>query len=351
MQTSSNLIDINNINNYDTLYVSSNLRFSNDIYDTSFTSNINIDNTYLRYISHSSNIIDENDLDSINDIVPVNLNILAKPHTCRNCGNIGHLYKDCPHPITSFGIICYRINPDLTTVEYVMIQRKDSLCFMEFIRGKYDFKNINYIRQLLSGMTQQERKVMLSTQFEKLWNHVWYQPNIPRHTSEFNQAKTKFITLKKGFYQDTKYINMQYLIQSSISTSLEPEWGFPKGRRRIREEDVHCALREFSEETGLPISDVKLDKSFSSYEETFYGTNFILYRHVYYVGYIDKYGPKSILVDTNNINQAREVSSIEWFTYDEVLNHINEHNKERKQIFIEIHKKIVENLNKNKKPQ
>lgn len=306
--------------------------------------NDNIDDSSFYDYTLSSNVISfENDVNN-------ELNgssILSKPHTCRNCGHIGHLYKDCPHPITSFGIICYRINPDTNELEYLMIQRKDSLCFMEFIRGKYELKNTNYIRQLLSGMTQQERQILLCTQFEELWNHVWYQPNIPRHTTEFNQAKTKFITLKKGFYQENKYINMQYLIQSSTSTSIEPEWGFPKGRRRIREEDVHCALREFSEETGLQQSDVKLDKSFNPYEEIFYGTNFILYRHVYYVGCIETYGSKSILVDTTNVNQAREVRSIEWFTYDEAVNHIREHNKERKDIFKQINKKLLEKFNYN----
>ena len=267
--------------------------------------------------------------------------LLTRPHTCRNCGHIGHLYRECPHPITSFGIICYRSHPDTKNLEYLMIQRKDSLCFMEFIRGKYELKNTDYIRQLLGGMTHQERQILLSTQFEELWNHVWYQPNIPRHTTEFNQAKTKFITLKKGFYQENKYVNMHALIQSSVSTSDEPEWGFPKGRRRIREEDVHCALREFSEETGLLSTDVQLCEDFAPCEEVFFGTNFILYRHVYYVGYIATYGPKSILVDTSNVSQAREVRSIEWFTYEEAVKHIREHNKERKDIFRDVHNKLM----------
>ena len=82
---------------------------------------------------------------------------LSKPHTCRNCGHIGHLYKDCPHPITSFGIICYRINPENKELEYLMIQRKDSLCFMEFIRGKYTLDNEAYILQILEMMTVKEK--------------------------------------------------------------------------------------------------------------------------------------------------------------------------------------------------
>jgi len=32
-----------------------------------------------------------------------------KTQNCRNCGINGHIYKNCPHPIISFGIICYKI--------------------------------------------------------------------------------------------------------------------------------------------------------------------------------------------------------------------------------------------------
>ena len=60
-----------------------------------------------------------------------------RPQTCRNCGINGHLYKDCVHPIMSFGIICYKVD-DMKNIKFLMIQRKDSLSFMEFIRGKYE---------------------------------------------------------------------------------------------------------------------------------------------------------------------------------------------------------------------
>jgi 8-oxo-dGTP pyrophosphatase MutT (NUDIX family) len=289
-------------------------------------------------------MLDDNNNESDQDEICIEQHsILSRPHTCRNCGNIGHLYRDCPHPITSFGIICYRINTHTQNLEYLMIQRKDSLCFMEFIRGKYELNDTKYIRQLLSGMTQHERQIMVCTQFEELWNHVWYQPNIPRHTTEFNNAKTKFITLKKGFHHDGKYINMQYLISTAPSNYTDPEWGFPKGRRRIREEDVHCALREFGEETGIIPNCVELEQDFPPFEEIFFGTNFILYRHVYYVGHISTYdGQKQIQVDITNVNQAREVRAIEWFSYDEVVSHIREHNQERKNVFHLIHTKVCD---------
>ena len=63
-----------------------------------------------------------------NDLVKTNY---IRPQTCRNCGINGHLYKDCIHPVMSFGIICYKI--ENSVIKYLMVQRKDSLAFMEFL--------------------------------------------------------------------------------------------------------------------------------------------------------------------------------------------------------------------------
>ena len=82
-----------------------------------------------------------------------------RPQSCRNCGVNGHLYKDCPHPIMSLGIICFKIEND--EIKFLMIQRKDSLSFMEFIRGKYDTQDIIYIKQLVSSMTLTEKNMIL----------------------------------------------------------------------------------------------------------------------------------------------------------------------------------------------
>lgn len=255
----------------------------------------------------------------------------SRPHSCRNCGQIGHVHKDCPHPITSFGVICYRITPN-NKIEYLMIQRKDSLSFMEFIRGKYDFNQEDYIKMLLSGMTINERKMLVDKTFDFLWNYVWYQNNPPKQTVEYNSAKKKFECFKNN--------KLKTLLDQSISQFVDPEWGFPKGRRKIKEDDVDCAVREFDEETGIGINNINLISNIAPFEEIFYGTNKVLYRHVYYLA-TTEYNVNKLSINPRNYNQVREVRDISWSSFKDCLNKIRDHNHERKKLFTQVHKKIL----------
>lgn len=239
----------------------------------------------------------------------------------------------------SFGIICFRVQHD-GNIEYLMIQRKDSLSFMEFIRGKYKHEQIDYICQLLGCMAKSEREMLLSKTFEELWNIIWYQPSLPRQSSEFQEAKRKFDVLRQGITIEGVHVNLEKLLELSPSPYTEPEWGFPKGRRHLREDDVDCAVREFCEETAFEPSDIVL-LDLPHFEEVFFGTNNVLYRHVYYVASLQGNQCRTTTVDPQNINQAREVRAIAWFKFDDILDHIRPHNQERKQLFQHAHQKIV----------
>jgi 8-oxo-dGTP pyrophosphatase MutT (NUDIX family) len=260
-----------------------------------------------------------------------------RPQTCRNCGINGHLYKDCLHPIMSFGIICYKI--EAKTIKYIMIQRKDTLSFMEFVRGKYSVDNIVYIKQLLSYMTDNEKQMLSNNTFDDVWNYTWCQNshNGFKHTKEYIESKQKFD------YINTKYILKNMILSSTVSNDnlLEQEWGFPKGRKKLKEADIDCAVREFCEETQLNKNDISICKEIVPFQEIFFGTNNILYKHVYYIAKLIKDGA-NVFLDNTCLEQIREVRALKWFTYDEVLSHIKHHNIERIEIFMKVHNIVCE---------
>jgi 8-oxo-dGTP pyrophosphatase MutT (NUDIX family) len=169
---------------------------------------------------------------------------------------------------------------------------------------------------------------------------------LPKQSSEFFEAKRKFDSLRSGITINGKLVNLEQLIRQSPSPYTEPEWGFPKGRRHLKEEDVNCAVREFCEETAFEHSDIKLIKDLPPFEEIFFGTNNVLYRHVYYIASLQGDQHRNTVVNPQNINQAREVRAVSWFKYEDILKHIRPHNQERKDLFRQAHVKVLENLGK-----
>lgn len=261
-----------------------------------------------------------------------------RPQTCRNCGINGHLYKDCVHPIMSFGIICYKID-EKNTIKYLMIQRKDSLSFMEFIRGKYNVSDSIYIQKLISEMTSDEKNLLVNKQFDDIWNYAWYQNNTSniKHTAEYTDSKYKF-----DFLNSNNIIgNIVSNISQLKTKNQEQEWGFPKGRRKLKEFDKDCAVREFCEETRLTNEDIEIIEEIVPFEEIFFGTNNVLYKHTYYISKIKNVNTP-IFIDHNCLEQVREVRALKWFTYEEVLMHIKQYNVERHQIIKKTHQIIME---------
>jgi len=257
-----------------------------------------------------------------------------RPQTCRNCGINGHLYKDCIHPVMSFGIICYRIKNN--NVEYLMIQRKDSLSFMEFIRGRYKVTDEEYLLDLINNMTEGEKSMLLEGDFDKIWNYAWTQQNINntvKHTTEYCESKKKYISI----YSTNFFMNN---LKKDKYNNYEQEWGFPKGRRKLKESNTDCSIREFCEETRISKKDFNIVTDINPFQEIFYGTNNILYKHLYYIAKIDK--DIKLYLDDTSIEQIREIRALSWFNYKDVLKKIKKINIERIELFKETNKKICE---------
>jgi 8-oxo-dGTP pyrophosphatase MutT (NUDIX family) len=265
-------------------------------------------------------------------IKPVKKKTIKKSsnYFCGNCGKKGHIYRKCVAPIISLGVIVYRLNSNGER-EYLMIRRKDTLGFVEFMRGKYNLTNYSYIYTLFSIMTEQERQKILENDYDTLWGNLWMNKNTKQYHNEYDNSRKRFNKLKAGYKtKDNKIISLKSIHESQPILWTEPEWGFPKGRRNSREKDKECAMREFREETGLNDSDYNLEDNFGRIEETFYGTNNIRYKHIYFIG---KWTSNKIIkVDKNNLSQICEIGDISWFTYEEGYKKIRKYNIEKKRL-------------------
>lgn len=257
---------------------------------------------------------------------------------CNNCGITGHTFNHCKFPITSVGIIAFRYNLE-DKLEYLMIRRKDTIGYIEFMRGKYNLNNKLYLLNIISEMTITEKNKLLQNDFDTLWLSLWGDGMSNQFRSEEKNARDKFDTLKLGITHgfigrntstyDTFY-NLQSLIAESTTEWVEPEWGFPKGRHNNLEKDLMCGLREFEEETGYNAHIVKIVQNMLPYEEIFTGSNYKSYKHKYYLGNIN------ILQEPYKSYQNSEISKIMWCTYEQALALIRPYNLEKKAVLKKI---------------
>ncbi len=299
---------------------------------------------------------------------------------CTNCGKYGHNYKKCIYPITSVGIICisfapvyfndmiyyikkFQDNSDINVeelvklnkiyeniktineqnyekiIKYLMVQRKYSFSYVEIIRGKYDLDNIDYINNMIQYMTMEERERILRLPFQKLWSELWYVTNNEiNREKEMNVSNEKFNLLRNGINIKRNDINITYSLEKLIKNAKYkydlPEWGFPKGRRNLKEKNIDCAHREFKEETSLKSEDYQII-NLSPIEELFMGMNNVKYKNIYYISQACK--KIDLKVDEYNELQKIEISNIQWYTLNQSLDILREYDIEKRNSIINNH--------------
>jgi 8-oxo-dGTP pyrophosphatase MutT (NUDIX family) len=225
------------------------------------------------------------------------------------------------------GVIAFR--PSSRGIEYLMIRRKDTLGYVDFMRGKYSLHNLEYLRNIIDEMTMEEKRKLLTMDFDELWRGLWGDSMGIQYRSEERSSRDKFETLKAGVSTARCTYTLASLVEASETTWEETEWGFPKGRRNYQEKDMAAALREFEEETGYSRAQLRLVQNLLPFEEIFTGSNYKSYKHRYFVGMVD---PPGHVHDF----QRSEVSKLEWKTVDEALAAIRPYNLEKKEVLTRV---------------
>lgn len=258
----------------------------------------------------------------------------SKHMICNNCCRVGHLYHQCKLPITSFGVILFRHS--IKGLQFLMIRRKDSFGYIDFIRGKYLCYNIHQTQKIVDEMSLEEKQKLLENDFEKLWKDMWGDTSQNRNEEVVSQKK--FDCIKNGVTVDGEFITLKNIIDKSETSWTETEWEFPKGRRNFQEKDLECALREFEEETGLNGEKISVIENLLPFDETFIGSNHKCYKHKYFLAYMKQ---ENDLGDLSHF-QVSEVSKLEWKTFDECLSSIRPYHLEKKRLLNNVHKMLQE---------
>lgn len=250
---------------------------------------------------------------------------------CINCFKKGHTFKYCNYPITSYGILAYKKDLKNNT-DFLLVQRKDTMGYIDFIRGKYNNNDQEILRILLGEMTINEKYRILTLSFDKLWQELWLNKNSRVFKHDYESAKKKY-----------EHLDILNLVIDNLDNSKwkEQEFSIPKGRRNNSESVKDCAIREFCEETGYTINDINIKNNMKYIEEFFIGSNGIYYKHVYYIAEIKT--DKVPEIDYTNVLQAGEIKALKWSNYKDTMNTFRNYEVTKRAI---IHK--VNNLIKNK---
>jgi 8-oxo-dGTP pyrophosphatase MutT (NUDIX family) len=260
-----------------------------------------------------------------------------RPMICSNCSGEGHFFRDCKYPITSYGIVAMRFtdasaNPSLQNtlaslaqhlipgrqpVEFLLICRRDSLSFIEFVRGKYSTIDRDYLHALFVNMTQAEHAKIRALTFEQLWSSVWGAA-ADTHKTDFENSHRKYKQLG----------DIGTLLTAYPTPFLEPEWGFPKGRRNSTETELLGAVREFKEETNLKESQFRIFQNVEPLVESFKGSNNVNYCHKYFLAMCPTITP--VAMDATNPHMHQEIGNIGWFSYEGALEKIRPRDREKR---------------------
>ena len=270
---------------------------------------------------------------------------------CTNCGGHGHTFRQCIAPVTSYGVIMVRpqvgfdiavslsSNPGLVTgmenqeLEFLLIQRRDSLGFIELMRGRYKMSDIDYIRLHMNGVTLNERERYCEGPFEELWNGMWGLDHSHLYKNEYETAKTKWENIHRGVTDiNGKVWTSRDIANTCDETHHTPEWGFPKGRRDSQESDYICAMREMFEETGVKENDVIPINNLEPLVESFFGSNHVHYCHKYYLIWVPR--ELNISFDNKNEHMRKEIGDIQWVSLEKGLSLIRQRNVEKKEVLL-----------------
>ncbi len=206
--------------------------------------------------------------------------------------------------VVSYGVACVRRNANSGCYEILMIKKRATYAFIEFVRGIYDpFKD--YDLEYMFGLMSIVEKSMIQTRdFSTLWNYCNGALTKNSERSIYARSLKKYNTLlARG---ENVILN---LVSNTQNATLL--WEIPKGRPNKKETPIVSAMREFEEETGLSKDSYRVLLDEGTIEYTFIDCG-VKYKYVYYLATLSG----SVVPTYNYANKHMlwEVSELQFMT-------------------------------------
>ena len=201
--------------------------------------------------------------------------------------------RACCNIKCSYGIACFK-RASNRKLSLIVIKRKCSYTYYEVI---VMCKDLDYKRY--SQMTNHERDLLQTMNFKLMWIYI-YGPTYKIHA--YTYAKNKFMEKNAS-----KVAEITKIPTPPSETNL---FQIPKGRKKLtKETKLNCALREFTEETGIDRTAINVYPSLNFTQK--WVDDGVTYIMTFYLGLLKDY-------DTPYMSTSHEVENVLDMSLEEV---------------------------------
>jgi len=204
----------------------------------------------------------------------------------------------------------------------VVVQGRVSYAFSEFVQSRYPHRGArraDAVRQLVSHMTLDERRVVATLEFSQMWDHA-RGPSSPLMEGASTRTENVYAFRRARFVElwlsDPHSADELLRLLSHTPGVGCARWEFPKGKRVSGDEsDLACSLREFREETRIPGGSYRLLPGFCRVEA--YVHMDVLYVNTYYLAVLTEQIPDpASSITMSHHEQLSEVADVRWLGLD-----------------------------------
>jgi 8-oxo-dGTP pyrophosphatase MutT (NUDIX family) len=224
----------------------------------------------------------------------------------------------------SFGLACCRYST-INELEFLLIHKRVSFCFIEFVNGRYRRGDRARLYFLLAGMTNEEKIDVWSLDFTRMWFRIWLvdADNKGTDREHYERYRSRRTYFKECHLSGDK--NGTALKEALKSTKCSNTiWELPKGRpNSTMELPLNCAIREFKEETGFGPENYTLIPAEPTLCTVIHADN-VKYVSNYYVAMAHSdaqiSAPIHLDYSSDTLHQIAEVIDIRWISLKEMAN-------------------------------